>query len=234
MGTITTPARPLLRFYFAMAIVITLVVLYGFSRTIEHGLLHPPSPVPAILFVHTFIFSAWMLLLMVQTALVQGRQVRLHRALGMASIVLGVLLPIVGVATALTMARFRIAHGDTGVLSFLMVPLFDMTLFALLFGLGIAWRKRPELHKRLMFMAAAALTVAAFARFPHYLIPAGKFDLAFDALIVIAMLRDYWVEQRVHRVFLIALPLIVAGQLLSNWVRNTPWWIEQAARLLAQ
>ncbi len=229
----TPPARPLLRFYFVMAIVITLVVLFGFSRTIEQGLIHPPSPVPPILFVHTFVFSAWMLLLLVQTALVQGRQVRLHRALGMTSIVLGVLLPIVGVSTAILMGRFRIAHGEAGVQAFLLVPLFDMTLFAILFALGIAWRKRPELHKRLMFMAAAALTVAAFARFPSYLVPAGMFDVAFDALIVIAMGRDLWVERRVHRVYLIALPLIAAGQLLANAVRNTPWWIELAGGLLA-
>jgi len=69
-------------FYFAMSIVIAAVVVYGFSQTINPSLFHPPSPRPAILYVHGAIFSAWIAFLIVQSALIRSRNAQLHRKLG--------------------------------------------------------------------------------------------------------------------------------------------------------
>lgn len=74
--------------------------------------------------------------------------------------------------------------------------------------------------------------MAALARFPEYIVPSGKFNYAFDLLIVIVMLRDHVVDKRIHRVFLIGLPLIVAGQLVQDWVRQAAWRSAIARQIL--
>ena len=86
---------------------------------------------------------------------------------------LGGLLPLIGIATALTMTRLNRAESDADVdgEAFLIVSLFDMLAFAVIFGLAVYWRRRPEYHRRLMLMATCGLTVAAFARFPQWLVP---------------------------------------------------------------
>jgi hypothetical protein len=41
-----------------------------------------------------------------------------------------------------------------------------LTSFTIPFVLAICWRRKPELHRRLMLIASCALTAAAFVRFP--------------------------------------------------------------------
>ena len=68
----------------AMAWFILAVVTWGFSYTVGKRLLHPAVAPPLIVYVHGTLFYAWCLLLLVQTALVQQRQVARHRTLGQA------------------------------------------------------------------------------------------------------------------------------------------------------
>ena len=56
---------------------------------------------------------------------------------------------------------------------FLIIPFDDIAAFATCITLAVAWRQKPELHRRLIFIATCLLTDAAFARFdfifdPHF------------------------------------------------------------------
>lgn len=217
-------------FFPAMALVVVAVVAYGFSFTIRDNLLHPPYPRPAILYVHAVLFSAWVLLFMAQAALVVSRRVGAHRRLGRWGLALGALIPPLGIATAIAMTRLRVAHGELDAAASFAIPFFDMVAFSATFGLGAAWRQRPEFHRRLMWMATAALTAAAFGRMP-VLDHAEWFYAGVDALIVIGALRDRVVLGRVHSVYRYGLPAMIAGQLLTAYVRWSPWWLATAARL---
>jgi hypothetical protein len=42
-----------------------------------------------------------------------------------------------------------------------------MAMFAVLFGAAIAFRSRPETHKRLIVLAAVAIMLPAASRFVH-------------------------------------------------------------------
>src|SRR5262245_7208786 len=94
-------------FYVAMALLIALVVAFGFSFTVGQNLLHPPSPRPGILYVHAALFTGWLAFLIAQTALVRSRNVRLHRRLGWFGLAMGVAIPVVGVATTIAMGRLH-------------------------------------------------------------------------------------------------------------------------------
>ena len=220
------------RFYFAMAVLTAAVVVIGFAPKFDARMLHPSHPAPISLWVHTVVFTGWVILLLVQTGLVQAGKASLHRTLGMASSILGVVLPIVGAWVAIDTGHEKVLEGKTGGESFLLVPLSDMVFFAALFGLGLWWRKRPELHRRLMLLASVSLTVAAFARFPKYIVPGGHFNIACDLMILLAVGRDLVVDRRVHRVYLIGLPLLILGQVTTELVRQSAWWLSVASSIL--
>ena len=47
-------------FYFAMSLLIAIIVVSGFRLTIDGNLLHPPIPRPLILWFHAAAFSGWV------------------------------------------------------------------------------------------------------------------------------------------------------------------------------
>ena len=219
-------------FYFLMSLLIVAAIVYGFSFTVEKNLIHPAVPRPWILYVHATIFTGWLAFFLLQTILVRSRKVTWHRRLGGFGVVLGSLIPIVGISTAIVMGRF-----DIGVLHLpdvensLIVPLFDMVCFTSTFPLAVYWRKKPELHRRLMLVAVCALTAAGFGRFVH---PDYLFYGGVDLLILLGVVRDLILDRRIHRVYLIVLPLFIVGQVITTYVawHGVPFWMRIAHRLL--
>lgn len=220
-----------------MAGVMAAVVIYGFSRTVGANLLHPSVPRPALLYVHSVFFTAWLLLFVVQSMLPLVGRTAWHRRLGPAAAVVGTCIPPLGIWTAIVMVRFHLAHdpGAPASPAGLSVPLNDMLSFALAFGLAMRWRRRPDLHKRLMFIAMACLTVAAFARFPDRIVPDPWWYLYVDALVLVGALRDLVVDRRIHRVYVAALPLLAVGQGLAMWLMlaEPARWVAALHALLA-
>jgi len=204
-------------FYFGMAWLVLAVVAYGFGRGLGERLLHRAEPLPWILHVHALVFSGWVLLFLAQSGLVRWHAVRLHRRLGMFGAGLGTLLPVLGVATALAMRQWHARQGPVHD-AFLAISFNDMLTFAVAFGLALRWRRQPDVHRRLMLIATCALTVAAFARFPRALVPANAWYAYVDGLIGLGLLRDLIVGDRVHRVYAIGLPCVVAGQALALYL----------------
>lgn len=222
-------------FYVCMALVVVAVVAFGFGRTIEAKLIHPPTPRPAILYAHAAISAAWVALFLAQTLLVANGVYRWHRRAGIAGIVLGSALPVVGAVTAVQMAALNFRGGDGGAPAFLVLPIFYMIAFALVFG-SAAWAilvaRKPEFHKRLMFVATCLLTVAAFARFPG--LPIGTWDVFTDALVLCGVARDWIVSKSVHPAYRYAIPILAAAQVAANVVYFTKpvWWLQFAHALM--
>ena len=216
-------------FYFFMSLLIAVVVVYGFSHTLDKRLIHPAVPRPFILYCHAAIFSGWVVFFILQSTLVRIHNVRLHRLIGWFGAALGVAIPVRGISTAITMARFNILHfHETDAESGLIVSFFDMAAFTIPFALAIYWRRKPEFHRRLILIATCALTSAAFARFPHYWVPPVLFFYAdVDLLILLGVARDLIVNRRIHRVYLYALPAFILGQVAALYtpVQDLPGWL---------
>jgi hypothetical protein len=225
-------------FYFWMSLLIAALVAYGFSQTILQNLIHPSVPRPAILYVHAGLFFGWVALFITQTALVRVRNVRLHRRVGLAAVVFGAAIPIIGIATSLTMARFNVAAGSDPrdfAEAFLIIPFNDMILFSVTFGLAVWWRKRPEFHRRLMFMSTCLLTAAAFARFPFITMAEFRFYAGVDLLILLGVSRDLLATGQVHVVYRWMVPIIVVAQVvtMATFLHHAPVWMNIAHRMIA-
>ncbi len=170
MASVSAPATSSSEraFFTAMAAAMALVVFAGFARTYYlrplFPLSQPPAPLTPLIHVHGAVFSAWMILLVVQARLVAGRNVALHRRLGLTSIPLAILLVVVGSVTALHAVLRGVAPPGTDARQFLIVPLFALLVFAVLQTSALLCRRHPQAHKRLILLATIGLLPPALAR----------------------------------------------------------------------
>jgi hypothetical protein len=218
-------------FYLFMSLLIAVLIVYGFSHTVDKNLIHPAVPRPFLLYIHATVFGGWVVFYILQSALVRTHNVKVHRRTGWFGVALGVVIPVVGISTAITMTRFNIVQlHHTDAASFMLVPFFDIVAFSTTFALGIYWRKKPEMHRRLLLIASCALTAAAFGRFPPNLLPPVIFYAGVDLLILLGVVRDLVVNRRVHRVYQYALPGFIVGQTVVMYtvVHNSPYWLKIA------
>lgn len=219
-------------FYFGMSLLIAAVVVYGFSHTVDANLIHAAVPRPILLYFHAAVFSGWLLFFILQSLLVRTRNVRLHRSVGWFGVALGASIPVLGLATSVVMTRFQLVrlHAVEDAVTDLIAPFFDMVSFAILFTLAIYWRKKAELHRRLLLLASCVLTSAAFSRFPPEMLPSWPGMLVFicfyagvDVLILMGVVRDLIVQRRIHQVYLYALPALIFVQMIVIYLYQWNW-----------
>jgi hypothetical protein len=222
-------------FYFAMSLLFPVIVVSGFSRTVNENLFHPAIPRPLILSFHAAVFSGWVVFFVFQSVLVRTRNVKWHRLCGWFGAALGAAMVPLGTATAIVMGRFdtyRLHQTDAE--PFLIIPFFDIAAFGTLLTLAVVWRKRPELHRRLLFIATCLLLDAPLDRF-DFLFDHNLSFLCLDLVIGLGLVRDLLVNPRIHRVYLIALPALIALQCLVifTWRSEASWWVRVAHAILA-
>jgi hypothetical protein len=215
-------------FYFSMSLVLAALVVAGFRRTVNANLLHANPPRPFLLWIHGAAFSTWVVFFIAQSALVRVRKVSVHRLLGWFGVGLAAVMVVLGCTIAVVMARF-----DTVVLhqkdadAFVSVPFADVITFGSCIAMAIYGRKKPEFHRRLVFLASCQLMDAPIGRF-DFMFNHSLFYFALDCLIALGMVRDWVVDKRVHKVYLYALPAMIVIQSLAiyTWRINPAWWAE--------
>ena len=213
-------------FYTGMAAAIAATVFAGFAPTYFLKGYFGSPPLSLLVHAHGLAFTAWLLLFFTQTVLVASRRVDLHRKLGVVGAVLAAILVILGVAT--TIGSIRANHTPPGIdpRSFLALPFFDMLTFAILVGVGITFRKRPETHKRLMLLATIAMLDAAIGRLPGVfaLGPLAFFAIQ-DLFVVAGPIYDFASRRRVNAAYLWGGLLILLSQPVRLLVSQTPMWL---------
>ena len=237
--TMSRPRRFLQQyFYFFMALLVATVVVYGFSQTIDHNLIHPTPLPPFILNLHAIAFSGWVVFFILQSALVRTRKVRIHRTLGWFGVALAVAMLVLGTGTAVSMDRFNVAQmpreADFAA-AFLIVQWGYLWVFGVLFALAIYWRRAPEFHRRLMLMATCVLTDAAFGRFPQHMMGFSPFGaVGVTALVLLGVVRDLIVDRRVHKVYLYGIPALLVCEAIFEYTfaHASPWWMHIARAVL--
>jgi hypothetical protein len=163
------------------------------------------------------------------------RKVSVHRTLRWFGAALAAAIVVSGFIVSVVMMRFdmTVLHRKN-VASFLSVLWCDMIIFGACMALAIYFRKRPEYHRRLVFMASCQLMQAAFVRF-HYIGYHDLFYPALDVLIVAGMLLDLVVDGRVNRVYLYVFPALIVLQGVATYLErvNPSWWQTATSAILA-
>ena len=220
-------------FFLVMAMLAMVAIVLGFRTTIDENLIHPDWPRPLLLWIHAALFAAWIPLFVAQTALIRFRQVLWHRRVGAWALIVGIAIPILGLAATLIMAHLRALRGEADAAGFLPIGVTDMLAFALAFGLAARFRAKRELHRRLMFIATCVLAAAGFLRLLQPILP-GPYPgfLGAAVLMLLGVARDLFVDRRVHAIYVVALPLYVVAETAAVHLSTDPSWLRLGSELI--
>lgn len=211
--------------YIGLALSMCITAFWGFAYTYFMPMFAGAYPdVSPALHIHGWSFFLWYLLVPIQAMLIATGRVRLHMALGSASLVLAAVM----VFTGLLVASVRIEHGLTAAevnefvtfwAYFGQLIMYNLLLFVLFYGAAIAKRKQPDIHKRMIVLATASVLPAAIFRIivalgdfywlatPGWVMPAAFFLPA--VFILIGMAHDRVVKGSVHRVYFFGLTILI-------------------------
>jgi uncharacterized membrane protein YozB (DUF420 family) len=209
------------------------LVFFGFSFTFVSEVIHQSKPF--WLHLHIATATAWVILVIVQAALVMTRRLELHRRVGAYGFVLGSTAAVMATITALVLRHDSVvAHGANRRIeriAFLSIPLNTAVVFSVLLACAYVWRQRPPIHRRCMLLAAAVLTLPAAARIP---VIGDMPNLLTDLLIAILCGVDIWRERSLHRVYWIGVPAVIAMQILTLWLSlsHPDWWVRAATLMI--
>ena len=221
-------------FYVGMSIAAVITVFAGFAPTYYLRPHFTTEPLIPFLHLHGFVFTSWIVLFVVQTTLVAAHRTDIHRRLGILGGVIATLMVLLGVTTAVVRASQGSAPPGVPALGFLVVPLGDMLVFPILVGAGLYFRRRPDVHKRLMLLATISILAAAIARLPFGFIqqagPLAFFGLT-DAFVVFCVLYDLITLRRIHRASALAGLFIIASHPLRMMLGRTQAWLSFAGWL---
>ncbi|HEY9125969.1 MAG TPA: hypothetical protein VIM62_02525 [Acidobacteriaceae bacterium] len=229
--------RSLERVFFAgMAVLLCVVVVYGFSRTyFLAGMMRAPLPSP-ILHVHGAIYTLWMVVYVAQTALISARRVAWHRTLGVFGFCLPPVMIALGVIAALDALHRGVEIGPLDPATSLAIPLVGIAFYTPVIWAAWATRRKPDAHKRLILFSTCGLVEAALGRFPWAQIglpPGGGAVIGLGALLVLPVLYDLISLHRLHRATMWGVPVIFIGGAAAVPIGMTPAWHAFAGFLAA-
>lgn len=197
-------------------------------------------PAPAALVIHVWSFSAWLVLLTVQVALRRSNRITLHRTLGMSALVIAPVMTWSAIAAEAYSQRFYAVRFPENI-RFFPVPITSMAIFILCAAGAFLARKKPDMHKRFIYLATSAVLVAAFFRWwgetIYAALPPGILTewlanyLGVILLLAAGLAFDLVTRGSIHPLYRVAVPIILALQLTAVAIGQSAWWPHIGSRL---
>jgi hypothetical protein len=249
MATLAQPVAPRramarTRFYLWLSLACLAIGVGGFAPTYWVQVPAGTFTGTPLMHIHALLFTSWLVLLVGQNWRIAQGRLDHHRGWGLIGIALATAMLLVGYMTAIVGLEERYAqgHGDNA-RAFLIVPFFSITVFYGFVIAAIANIRRPEWHKRFIFVATASALIAAVARF--FLIynrgfgpgvrpgnfPPNPVNASVPALIIVSllivsgMIHDWRTRGRPHPAWTIGLAVLLGGGLLRTPLASTPAWL---------
>lgn len=213
------------------------VVMIGFSRTLFLSFPFESPDLPAHLIFHGIVLTIWFLLATVQPFLITKNQTRVHMKLGLAGYIMIVAVVAVSLLTVVirdipTIDEFPGRAGGN---------LYSLLTFSFCAVLGLTFRNKSAMHKRLMLLASMPLLAPALDRMAR--IPAlNEFfstilfwfpappeiafaTLGYFSLIISVIIYDLITEKKVHAgtIWGLGVILIVAPALAAAFTLTGAW-----------
>lgn len=209
----STPSAWTKRVYVPIGVLMLAIAIVGFWPTYFSHLVNGSLDKVPIIHVHAAVFSGWLVLVIIQATLAGRGRIQQHRKIGKVGMAYGVLLILIGWLTALTQFATRVKAGDLQVAeSRLFAPLTDMLFFAPVLAAAWAYRRKPEIHKRLIVVATTILLIAAVHRITFLGGPPPPAPFLFGIWllpIAIGMGHDFLTRRLVHPVYIVGILLVV-------------------------
>lgn len=219
------------RLYLYTAVITALIVLAGFARSYYLRPFFTTAALAPILHLHGAVMTLWFLLIIAQTALVAAGRTDLHRVLGVFTATTAAALVPIAIVT--TMRYISRSIGDPEMLGEAAAESgFDWVLlatFTLLVATALILRRRSDVHKRLMMLAAVSLLGPPLAR----IIGDQTAVLVSNGLVVVLVLVDVVRNRRLHPAFGWGGSLVIISSQAAVAMVSSPGWTNIAVRLVS-
>ena len=237
-------------FYISMALLMILLNVVAFGPSIiDPSGRNVPLPLTPLVTVHAIVAAAWLLVFLAQATLVATGRTTIHRRLGIVGAVLTAVFVVVGYFTLIEEARRgfdlsgdilpRTPGPEVANPALILGLLWNFLTFGVLAGLGLGYRHRPSVHKRLMVLAMlGGLTPTPVAHLiGHWpvLQPWAGIIFGVSTLVFLFMsaIYDKVSQRRIHPVSLWGAVLVVAsGGLFFSVIQPSAAWREFATWLI--
>ncbi len=215
--------RPL---YVGVSLLMAIIALAGFWPTYFGPLTVGRLEQPPLIHFHAVVFVGWLVLFLAQTVLAATGRISSHLTLGRIGIGYGVLLVVVGIFTGISRSADLLRAGSDGG-RLLFVAIADMVVFSGFFGAAIAFRRKPQIHKRLMVVAATMLLVAATARMSFLPAPPWRLPVwlaIWFSPVLVAMAYDFMSRRVLHPAYVAGLAAFLIRAFSPRFIVDTTGW----------
>ena len=241
--------------YVFMAVLLIAVTLTGFipDSVMKVGMVEAGKrpPFPLVMHLHAVAMGSWLLLLLAQTSLMATGRRAGHRQLGLAAMVLGPAVVVIGFVLAPTIYQqlWNSVHAMPGGAdaagfqeiairgNIALIQIQVGVVFAIVVALAVRARKHDlATHKRLMVLAPIVAMPAAVDRITW--IPATMPVSPWSPELYILLLAlpmfawDLYRLGRIQRAYVIWLALVLPTAALVIGLWNTPWWQSTVPKLM--
>lgn len=198
MGSITRQKRSRsgwTRNYFSIVgLLVFALTLLGFSDNLFTNVGQPSNSDPKFI-AHGLFCLAWTMIFALQASLIRFGNIRLHQTLGIAGVVIGIGVVLSTIYVFVAVWKGWDAMEIWGRANRLLLPGYAVMLF-----LAVRFRRRPDLHKRLMLVATLYMLEPVLSR---------SFDPFPPSFF------DRYTESQIDRAWWIYLILVWNGLFLS-------------------
>jgi hypothetical protein len=222
-------------FYLGVTGVFLALVVWVFARTWFFKAWFGTPALPLLLHVHGAVMSGWVVLLATQSGLIAAHRVQWHRRLGVFGGCWAALVVVMG-STTTVHAAARAVHAQSASAPMLVVimglEILQMLFFAAFVALAILWRRRTDIHKRLMLMTIACMLPSVLSRLPVAFMSNAVILAGLDAFVVGCIAVDAWRNARIHPALAWAGGAFVAAFQVAFFAFQTPAFIRFGTALV--
>jgi hypothetical protein len=212
------------RFFLKSAIIMALVVAFGFSLQLAMGRSTFASPLRV--HVHAILFMGWVAIYVLQNSLVATGRIGLHRRLGWLAVAWAAAMVVSGIAVTAIMARAGTVPFFFQPLQFLVFDPVAVLTFAGLTAAAVILRRQTEWHRRLHFCGMAMLLAPAFGRIlPLPMLQPWAWEATF-AVTLLFPLAGAWADRRrrgrAHRAWVWGIGTMLASFMVVEALTYSP------------
>lgn len=159
-------------FYVIAASMMLIFTAEGFRNFYLHGRApwgNMTAQIMPLIVAHGLAMSGWVILFLVQSILIRTGRRRLHLVIGPLGGVLAAAIVILGATVAPLSVHFspQVYASIGGARPFLATMWVQMLSFGTFVGIGLVYRRRPEIHRPMMLLATIVIQSGALGRCPY-------------------------------------------------------------------
>lgn len=211
------------RLYAYAALGVAALVFAGFARSYYLRAFFSARHLTPLAHLHGILMTGWIVLFVMQAQLIARRRVAVHRRLGVLGAALAAVIVLVGSLTVAAVIHRRFPGAGVARFARIFVEFDGLSLwvFGALVCAALAWRGRPDVHKRLMLCATVALLPPAVGRIAEYVLPGSDWDLVIaaattSAFVLVCALVDTLRLGRLHPAMACGTACVLAANVLTQ------------------